>query len=218
MTTTDQPGLDGIELRLMRAEDVGAVPLVHQGTADEVLRRIEELGTSAVLAFDDGRHVAQLQVRPYEPGTRSPDGLDDPLYWMDFADRSPSVPDGAVAVFCYHVGQVDDSDERDPAYWGRGLGLALLDALLAWADDTGLAVVAKGVPEDRAVMTYLGGQPASAYEARGFAVAAAWVDEDLRALVERDGLGSPDVSSADRALVSCCVRLPVPGSEQRRSD
>ena len=71
-----------------------------------------------MLAFDDGRHVAQLQVRPYEPGTRSPDGLDDPLYWMDFADRSPSVPDGAVAVFCYHVGQVDDSEERDPAYWG----------------------------------------------------------------------------------------------------
>jgi len=196
---------------MMTAEDVDVVPLVHQGSPDEVRRRIDDLGTSAVLAFDDGRHVAQLQLRRFEPGCRSPNGLDDPLWWMDFAGHAPPLPEDAVAVCCYHVGQLDDTDARDPAYMGRGLGLALLDALVAWADGEGLVVVAKGVPDDREVMTYLGGQPLSAYEARGFTTAATWVDEDLRDAVERDGYGAASGTSADqRARVACCVRTLTP--------
>lgn len=31
------------------------------------------------------------------------------------------------------MGQLDDSDHRNPAYLGRGIGLRLLDELVGWA-------------------------------------------------------------------------------------
>jgi len=204
------PDAGGFELRMMNLADVGTVPIGHQGDADEVRARIEDLGSSDVLAFDGGLHVAQLQFRRYEAGRRSPSGLDEPLYWMDFDGHAPPLPERTIAVFCYHVGQTDDSDTRDPQYWGRGLGVQLLDVLVGWAAGQGCAIVAKGVPAARPVMTFLGGQPASVYESRGFTTIAAWVDTELRAVVERDHLAPP----GDRAVldghsrVACCVRWP----------
>ena len=105
---------------MMNLADVGTVPIGHQGDADEVRVRIGDLGSSAVLAFDGGRHVAQLQLRRYEAGRRSPRGLDEPLYWMDFDGHVPPLPERTIVVFCYHVGQTDDSDARDPRYWDGG--------------------------------------------------------------------------------------------------
>src|SRR5437867_1570048 len=92
---------NNIVFRPMTAADVGFVPIGHQGERDEVLKRIADLGSSAMLAFDGDRHVGQLQFRRYEPGTGSPNGLWDPLYWADFAGRAPALPARALAVFCY---------------------------------------------------------------------------------------------------------------------
>jgi GNAT superfamily N-acetyltransferase len=196
-----------IHCRLMAAGDVGRVPIGHQGEADEVARRIAALGSSAVLAFDGERHVGQLQFRRHVPGTRSPNGLHDPLYWNDFGDHEPELPDGAVGLYCYHVGQLDDSDARDPRYQGRGIGAQLLDTFLTWADEQRItAVVAKAVPAQRPVMAFMGGQPPAIYEARGFATVASWVDPDLRAIVARDGLAPAGVSLDDASIVACCVR------------
>lgn len=192
----------------MGLDDVGRVPIGHQGDVPEVVARIADLGTSAMLAFDGGLHVGQLQLRRHAPGTRSPNGLHDPLYWGDFGIHEPDVPDGAIAVFCYHVGQTDDTDARDGRYQGRGVGVQLLDALVAWADEHGIpAIVAKAVPPFRPVMMFMGGQPASTYEGRGFVTVASWIDDDLRALVARDGLAPDGVSLDEVARVSCCVRL-----------
>ena|SRR5262245_45987298 len=198
---------DRISFRPMTAADVGLVPIGHQGDSDEVLQRIADLGASAVLAFDGDQHVGQLQFRRYEPGTHSPQGLWDPLYWADFADRAPALPAHTLAVFCYHVGQLDDTDAREPRYQGRGLGLSLLDYFLDWAIQAGFsAVVAKAVPPYRPVMKFMGGQPASVYQARGFEVAAAWIDPELRTIVEDRGLAPDGVSADDAARVSCCIR------------
>jgi GNAT superfamily N-acetyltransferase len=200
-----------IALRPMTAADVGRVPLVHQGEPDEVRRRIADLGSSAILAFDGAQHVGQLQFRRYEPGIRSPRGLHHPLYWVDFEGRSPDVPAGALAVFCYHVGQLDDTEARDVRYQGQGLGARLLDAFLHWATAAGFpAVVAKAVPPVREVMAYMGGQPPAVYEARGFAVVASWRDAELRAAVEERGL-APAAHLDEAARVSCCVRRLGPG-------
>ena len=196
-----------ISCRLMQAADIGHVPIGHQGDAAEVARRITDLGSSAVLAFDGDVHVGQLQFRRHEPGTRSPDGLHDPLYWGDFGDHEPSVPPGSLGLFCYHVGQLDDTDDRDTRYQGRGIGGQLLDTLLAWVDERGVpAVVAKAVPPYRAVMAFMGGQPASVYEGRGFVTVASWVDPDLRSVVDRDRLAPEGVTLDEAALVCCCVR------------
>ena len=194
----------------MTAEDVGRVPIGHQGEPDEVRRRIVDLGSSAILAFDGAQHVGQLQFRRYEPGVRSPRGLHDPLYWTDFGDHAPRLPERTLAVFCYHVGQLDDTDARDTRYQGHGLGVRLLDALLDWARRQGLAaVVAKAVARERAVMAFMGAQPAAVYESRGFTVAANWVDAELRALVEERRLVPAGQDLDEAARVACCVlRLP----------
>ena len=119
-----------ISFRPMTAADVSVIPISHQGDAATVRQRIADLGASAMLAFDGDQHVGQLQFRRYEPGMHSPKGLWDPLYWADFADYAPNLPARTLAIFCYHVGQRDDTDNRDPQYQGRGLGLRLLDHFL----------------------------------------------------------------------------------------
>jgi len=196
-----------ISFRPMTIADVGVVPISHQGEPDEVRQRIAELGSSAILAFDGDQHVGQLQFRRYQPGIRSPNGLWDPLYWADFGGHAPDLPAHTLAVFCYHVGQLDDTDARDPRYQGRGLGLSLLDHFLDWSAQSGFdAVVAKAVPSHRPVMLFMGGQPASVYQTRGFEVVTSWVDTELRTVIEEKGLVHDGVNPDDAARVSCCVR------------
>ena len=155
----DQTG--SIRYRPMRVADIGLVPIGCQGGRKAVESRIADIGSAAILAFEDERHVAQLQFRRFEAALRSPDGLWDPLYWGDFGDRTPLLPLDSISVFCYHVGQTDDSEARDSHYQGRGIGLALLDHLIKWAQASGYqAIVAKCTPSDRAVMSFMGGQPA----------------------------------------------------------
>ena len=198
---------DQISFRLMTAADVGVLPISHQGEPDTIRQRIADLGASAMLAFDGDQHVGQLQFRRYEPDVRSPRGLWDPLYWADFAGHAPALPAGTLAVFCYHVGQRDDTDARDPQYQGRRLGLRLLDHFLDWASQAGFAaVVAKAVPAFRPVMLFMGGQPVDVYRARGFEVVASWVDPELHAVVKDKHLVPDGVTSEDAARVSCCVR------------
>ena len=66
---------DTIHFRTMVVDDIGTVPIGHQGDQDEVKTRIRDLGSSAILAFDGNQHVGQLQFRRYAADTRSPKGL-----------------------------------------------------------------------------------------------------------------------------------------------
>ena len=135
-----------IQYRPLAATDVETVPLLHQGTPEEVRARIAAIGSSAILAFEEGVHIGQIQFRPYEPGVVSPNGLYDPLYWMDFEDQAPKMPDRSLSLFCFHVGQLDNTDRRDPRYMGRGIGSRLLDETIAWAEKAGFsAIIAKGL-------------------------------------------------------------------------
>jgi GNAT superfamily N-acetyltransferase len=200
--------IGSINLRAMVASDVGRLPIGCQGEPAEVRQRIAELGASAILAFDGAQHVGQLQFRAYRPEVRSPKGIHHPLYWADFEGRAPELPERTLAVCCYHVGQLDDTDARDARYQGQGLGARLLDRLLDWAALNGFAaVVAKALPAERAVMAFMGGQPAAIYEARGFSVAASWIDPALRALVVERQLAPAGLDLDEAARVACCVRM-----------
>jgi GNAT superfamily N-acetyltransferase len=198
--------VEGIEYRPMVASDVGSVPIAHQGDRGQVLARIAELGSSAVLAFEGDQHVPQLQSRRYESGTRSPNGVWDPLYWMDFGDHAPKVPLPALCVCCYHVGQVNDTADRDARYQDRGIGPQLLDHLVEWARAARVgAVIAKATPPYRPVMQFLGGLPTAVYEARKFEIAARWVDADLETVIrERHLVTTPRID--DASTVACCLR------------
>ena len=199
--------MDDLAFRLMAADDIGRVPIGCQGGEAALRERVADVGSAAVLAFDGAQHVAQLQFRRYDRACRSPDGLWDPLYWGDFGGHAPVLPQGSLSIFCYHVGQLDDTESRDARYQGRGLGQALLDHLLAWARGAGLAAVAaKAVPSDRAVMAFMGGQPESVYLARGFRVEASWIDRQLLDVVHEKGL-VPEGTEADAAArIALCVR------------
>ena len=200
-------------VRLMTADDLGRVPIGCQGDAPALGARIADVGSAAVLAFDGAQHVAQLQFRRYDRSCRSPDGLWDPLYWGEFGAAAPSLPQGSLSIFCYHVGQLDDSERRDPRYQGRGLGQALLDRLLDWAAGAGFAAVAaKATPPHRAVMGFMGGQPEHVYRARGFEVAASWIDRQLLDVVHEKAL-VPEGSAPDAAArVSLCVKFLSAGA------
>ncbi len=156
------------------------VPLLHQGTPQEVRARIAAIGSSAILAFEEGVHVGQIQFRPYEPGMKSPGGLYDPLYWMDFEGQAPAMPDRSLALFCYHVGQLDNTDRRDPRYMGRGIGSRLLDEAIAWAEKAGFpAVIAKGLSSLWPIPQVMGGMPTALYLRRQFKIAASYYDQQL---------------------------------------
>ena len=200
--------MSDLGFRLMTAADLGRVPIGCQGGAPAVRARIADLGSSAVLAFDGVQHVAQLQFRRYERTCRSPDGLWDPLYWGDFGVHAPALPANSLSVFCYHVGQLDESERRDARYQGRGLGLALLDALIDWAAGNGFAAIAaKAVPSHRAVMAFMGGQPPNVYLDRSFQVATSWIDEQLLDVVREKALVPEGTNPDASARISLCVKF-----------
>ena len=138
-----------------------------------------------MLVFDADRCVGQLQFRPYLPGIVSPNGLHDPLYWADFRGLAPVLPAQTLALFCYHVGQLDDTDAREARYFGRGIGVRLLEETVAWASRAGFSVlVAKGLSALRPVVEYMGGLPAAVYMAHHFVDMGHYHDPDLRVALD----------------------------------
>lgn len=199
--------LGAIRFRPMTAQDIGRVPLDCHGEAADLAARVCDLGAAAILAFDGDQHVGQLQFRKHRPELRSEKGVFSPDYWGDFAGRAPPLPERTLAVYCYHVGQLTDGKERDPRYQGRGLGGALLDEFIVWAQANGFAaIVAKAMPADPVVMQFMGGQPEHVYAAKGFTCVDRWVDRQMyEALLERD-LIAKDADPEVVASVGLCVR------------
>jgi GNAT superfamily N-acetyltransferase len=137
-----------------------------------------------MLVFEDQKHIGQLQFRPYVPNTVSPGGLHDPLYWMDFQGHAPDLPVKTLSLFCYHVGQTDNTQSRDPRYFGKGIGLRLLNRTLQWAKGAGFeAIIAKGCPGYRSIIEFMGGMPTEVYQEQGFKIAATYIDQELRTIV-----------------------------------
>jgi len=175
----------GFKYRLLNEDDIGQVPLQHQGSPEEVLERVKTCGSSAMLAFEGRSHVGQLQFRPYVPDTTSPNGLHDPLYWMDFQGHAPQLPNKTLALFCYHVGQLHDTDERDNRYFGKGIGTQLLDHTISWTIESGFnAIVSKGLTSHPPLIQFMGGMPEAVYLSRGFKRAASYHDAELRSCLD----------------------------------
>jgi len=191
----------------MKKEDIGHVPVSCQGSEIDLLRRFDDLDSCAILGFDGDQHVAQLQFRRFDSKIVSPNGLWDSLYWGEFGESVPILPHNSLSVFCYHVGQLEDSDARDPRYQGRGIGLSLLDYLIQWARENEFAAIAaKFTPADRKIMSFMGGQPLESYLEREFKLCSQWFDRQLADVIQEKDLISKETSLPDAATVGCCVR------------
>ncbi len=207
MKTDSQQKLKHLIFRPMKKEDVGSVPLGCQGNLIDIYSRIEKLGSAAILVFEKQKHIAQLQFREYDPRTCSPNGLWDPLYWGDFGIDAPILPDRILSIYCYHVGQIDESEKRDKIYHGMGIGKAMLEKLLYWAKDSGFnGLTAKATPESRPVMSFMGGQPLSVYKTLGFETFNSFIDKELLNEVKKRGIVSDKADPREVALVSNCVK------------
>ena len=55
-------------------------------------------------------------------------------------------------------------------------------------------------------MGFMGGQPATAYEARGFTVCNSWIDQQLAETVVERNVVAPDAELDAVARVGLCVR------------
>jgi GNAT superfamily N-acetyltransferase len=201
-----------IRFRPLTADDLGQVPMDCHGEPAELVARIADLGAAAILAFDGDQHVGQLQFRRHRPGLRSAAGVFSPDYWGDFGGRVPALPGRTLCVYCYHVGQLSDGKARDARYQGHGLGAALLDAFIAWAEANQFAaIVAKSMPADPGVMQFMGGQPERVYAARGFSCLDRWTDLEMYDAVVERGLVASRADPEDVACVGLWVRELRPG-------
>jgi hypothetical protein len=157
-----------------------------------------------MMVFEGQKHIGQLQFRPFVPNTVSPQGLHHPLYWMDFQGHAPALPRKTLSLFCYHVGQTDNTQARDSRYFGKGIGLCLLEKTLQWAEDVGFeAVIAKGCPGYRTIIEYMGGMPTEVYQEKGFKIIATYIDRELKVVVASMAAEwDPDKASE----IGVCVR------------
>ena len=173
----------------IRPATFGDLPLLERrcwpGGEHEMRARIAAQGTCSVIALDAGRPVAQLYLRAYQPGYRSPGGLHDGSWWADLSgvDEGLVLPEPAAALGCWHVGRLRDPDGTEAEaeqYRGRGIGLALLPGAVAWPR-SGCAPFAPRTAKpaataDPASLGWLGGLPVDAFTEAGFVRLATYDD------------------------------------------
>jgi GNAT superfamily N-acetyltransferase len=180
-----------IEIRPATVADLPALERrCWRGDEEEMLRRMEEQGTCSIIALDAGRPVAQLYLRGYVRGFRSPRGLHDGSWWADLTgvEESLELPARTAMLGCWHVGRLREADgtETDAEeYRGRGVGAGLLSGAVEWLRSGGApfdALAAKASDStDRGYLGWVGGLPLDSFESVGFERQASFDDPYLLA-------------------------------------
>jgi len=116
----------------MKTSDFGVVERVHWTSALQVQEYLERQGLASMLAFDVSRYLGQLYVQEYDLQFSDLGGWTGHRPWADFQVAEPLGLDGRfLTLGCYHVGWMPDGS-RDRSLWGRGIGTALLRAVIEW--------------------------------------------------------------------------------------
>jgi hypothetical protein len=183
-----------VEIRPATVTDLAALECrCWRGGQEEMRRRMLEQGTCSIIALDAGRPVAQLYLRGYEPGFRSPRGLHDGSWWADLSgvEHEVELPARTAMLGCWHVGRLREADGAETEaeqYRGRGIGGGLLAGAVDWLRSGEApfdALAAKAADScDRGYLGWLGGLSLGAFEALGFEKRASFDDPYILAELE----------------------------------
>lgn len=160
-----------VTCRPMQVADYDSVETAHWDSAEQVQEFIESQGIASMLAFDGERYLGQLYLQEYDHRFSEPGGWTGERPWADFRVAEPLVLQGRyLTLGCYHVGWMPD-DSRDRSLYGRGIGTALLRAVVEWlrAQERidGLLTWAL-VPGSYKLLRDAGQMPYTVYERFGF--------------------------------------------------
>lgn len=175
-----------LEIRPATVDDLpGLERMCWRNGETEMRDRIERAGTCAIIGLDDGRPVAQLYIRAYQPGFRSQRGMMEGDFWADLKGVEPDIelPGDVALLGCWHVGRTrePDGEEREAEqYRGRGVGVALLKGAIEWLNqpDTpfGALAVKATDSEARSYIGFVGALPRVEFETLGFECLATFDD------------------------------------------
>lgn len=166
-----------IDVRPIRRDELGKVLLrcLPDGHRIEMLFKTQEV--IGIGAWDGDQCIAQLHCYRLMLPRGSADlwpSWTRPAYVADMLDGSLGIAGPVWCHACFHVGRSIESfsrsDAPDSRYFGRGIGTALAQASIRWAQAHDYeAVIAPGTPEGLfAFSVWAGGLPWTTYRELGF--------------------------------------------------
>jgi len=163
----------------MEVSDFGVVECCHWQSADHVRNYQEKQGIASMLAFQGQRCVGQLYLQEYDPAFRDPKGWIGHRPFADFQIAEPLGLNGRfLTLGCYHVGWRPDWS-KDESLWGRGIGTALLRAVITWYHEQHAidGLMSWGlVAGSHELLQWMGQMPHTVYRRFGFQVIKALHD------------------------------------------
>lgn len=208
MTPTSPAG-SPIEVRPIQRDELGKVLLRCLPDGYRIETMFKTQGVIGMGAWDGDKCIAQLHCYRLSLPHGSADtwpAWTRPSY-IDYALNGGLGITGPVWCHaCFHVGRSIESfsrsDAPDSRYFGRGIGTALCQASMRWAQEHDYrAILAPGTPEGLfAFSVAAGGLPWTTYRNLGFSDATLEVGDDLPDWAK--GKAPPEVMEAVKAALA----------------
>lgn len=181
------PSGNPIEVRPIRRDELGKIVLRCYPDGGKLESLFKTQGTIGIAAWDRETCVGLLHcyslnlpggMNPYWPEWNKP-------WWLNYLSSGALHINGKVWCHaCCHVGRTLEamavSDNPDPKYFGKGIGTALCQASISWAQEHGYkAVLADSNPDKLFNLAiWHGGLPWTTYAKLGFTEVRAEVEGD----------------------------------------